>query len=219
VLILDLAAEHVPATLLRQQRLARLVGDRTLDVDLAAGTASFADASAAPPALTVPIQLVGSVSDVHHSFTWAWAVESADEGRTACARALRDYGETHKIAEFTEAVWHTDDVDPFLLAAIARGWCQADALYRAPVPDGAVYLLFGDVMLPPPDAHQMVQALTTGIAMVPMDHRKAMMGLFADNQVAVTGLDDLVVATVGASLVNVVFTEQGRIADVSVSHL
>lgn len=224
MLILDLAAEHVPATLLRQQRLARLVGDRTLDVDLAAGTASFVDAQADPSALTVPIQLVGSVSDVHHSFTWAWAVdsadtESADEGRTACARALRDYGETHQIAEFTEAVWHTDDVDPFLLAAIARGWCQADALYRAPVPDGAVYLLLGDVVLPPPDAHQMVQALTTGIAMVPMDHRKAMMGLFADNQVAVTGLDDLVVATVGIALVNVMFTEQGRIADVSVSHL
>ncbi|MGI9017781.1 MAG: DUF6882 domain-containing protein [Euzebya sp.] len=213
-LILDLAAEHVPATLLRQQRLARLVGDRILDVDLPAGRASFGED------LDFPMQLVGSVANTTKTFTWAWsAPDAAPPEVLRCVTALRDYGLKHELDELSQAVWHTEDVDPFLLASIARGWCQADALYRAPLPDGAVYLLLGQVSLPPPEPHQVVQALTTGIALAPMDHRMATMGLLADAQVSVTGLDEMVVATVGQALVNIVFTPQGRIDDVSVSHL
>ncbi|WP_370324441.1 DUF6882 domain-containing protein [Euzebya sp.] len=212
-LVLDLAAEHVPATLLRQQLLAKLLEGEVPDVDLDAHTATFGDR-------TFDLQVVGTVDDAAHTFTWAWATSGiAPEAVTRCAEALRAYGAEHDVMELSEPVWHTDEVEPFLLAAIARGWCRADALYRAPVPGGAVYLLLGDVELPPPDAHQVVQALTTGIAMAPMDHRAAAMALFADAQVAVTGLDEMVVATIGTSLVNVTFTRDGRIDDVSVSHL
>lgn len=212
-LILDLAAEHVPATLLRQQLLAKLLGSEVPDIDLASGTATFGEH-------TFDLQVVGTVNDAEHTFTWAWSTSGAGpETVVRCAEALRAYGQEHEVAELAEAVWHVDDVEPFLLAAIARGWCRADALYRAPVPGGAVYLLLGDVELGPPDAHQLVQALTTGIAMAPMDHRAAVMALFADAQVAVTGLDEMVVATVGQSLVNVTFTRDGRIDDVSVNHL
>lgn len=213
-LILDLAAEHVPATLLRQQRLAKLIGDAIVDVDLAAGLARFG------PDQAFPMQLVGSVVDAAETFTWAWAAPHAAPAAVLTGvQALREYGQTHDVAELTEAVWHTADVDPFLLAAIARGWTQADAMYRAPVPGGAVYLLLGDVPLPPPDAHQLTQALTTGIALAPMDHRTATMSLFADNNLSLTGMDELLVATVGRSAVTVAFTDKGRIADVQVSQL
>ncbi|CAN5174302.1 hypothetical protein BH23ACT9_BH23ACT9_35290 [soil metagenome] len=213
-LILDLAAEHVPATLARQQRLAVLVGERTVDVDLATGMARFGDD------LAFPLQLVGAVSEEAQTFTWAWAAaDGAPEGLVTGVQALRGYGSEHGIEELTEAVWHTADLDPFLLAAIARGWCQADAMYRTPAPGGAVYLLLGDVPLPAPEAHQLSQALTTGIALAPMDHRRAAVSLFADNRLATTGLGEMVVATVGTSLVSVAFTDQGRIADVSVSHM
>lgn len=214
-LILDLAAEHVPATLLRQQRLARLVGDRTLDLDLASATVTFGED------LTAGVQVVGSVTDAARQFVWAWAADDPSLPADAVrgVTALCDYGRTHVVAEFTEAAWHTDDVDPFLLAAIARGWCGAQALYRTPAPGGAVYLLLDGLDLPAPDAHQVVQALTTGIALAPVDHRQAAMALFADNGFAVTGLDEMVVATVGSALVNVTFTAEGRVDDVGVTHL
>lgn len=214
-LILDLAAEHVPATLLRQQRLAKLVGDADVDVDLDAGLVRFGEE------LQVSAQLAGSTDEAAQTFTWAWAAPegAAPDALLTGVRALRDYGAELGIDELTEAVWHAEDVDPFLLAAIARGWTQADAMLRVPVPGGAVYLLLGDVPLPPPDAHQIRGALTTGIAMAPMDHRRAAMGLFADNNLAVTGLDELLVASIGRSVVSVAFTRQGRIDGVEISQV
>ena len=212
MLILDLAAEHVPATLLRQQRLATLVEDRILDVDLEQGVARFGDD------LSFDLQVVGSVVDAQHTFTWAWATGGDPRLVTAVA-ALRDYGQTHEVEELTEATWHTEDVDPFLLAAIARGWCQADAMYRAPTPGGAVYLLLGDVELPPPTAAQVVQALTTGVALAPMDHRAAAISLFGDNAFSVTGMDDMVVVSVGKQLVNVIYAQDGSIVDVNITNI
>lgn len=213
-LILELAAEHVPATLLRQQRLAVLVGEEVPDIDLDRGVVRFG----AEHAFTV--QVAGTVNDAERTFTWAWATrQGVSSALLTAATGLRAYGREHDIAELAEAVWHTGDVDPFLLAAIARGWAQADAMFRAPLPGGAVYLLLGDVPLPPPDAHQVVQALTTGIALAPMDHRTAAMALCADNAFAVTGLDEMLVVTVGDALVNIAFTPDGRIDDVAVSHL
>lgn len=213
-LILDLAAEHVPATLARQQRLARVVGDGGVDIDLAAGLARFGQD------LAFDLQLVGSVTAADETFTWAWAApDAAPAAVLTGVTALREYGASLGVAELVEAVWHTADVDPYLLAAIARGWCQADAMYRAPVPGGAAYLLLGDVPLPAPTAIELSQALTTGIALAPMDHRRAAMSLFADNRLSVTGMDELLVAIVGKSVVTVAFTPQGRIADVQLSHL
>jgi hypothetical protein len=214
-LILDLAAEHVPATLLRQQRLAKLVGESDVDVDLDTGTVRFGTEVA------VTGQLAGSTSEEAGTFTWAWAAPegAAPDAMLTGVRALRDYGEEMGVDELTEPVWHTADVDPFLLVAIARGWTQADAMLRVPVPGGAVYLLLGDVPLPPPDAHQVRNALTTGIAMAPMDHRRAAMSLFGDNRLGVTGLDELLVASVGRQVVSVAFTRDGRIDDVTVSQV
>lgn len=233
-LILDLAAEHVPATLLRQQRLAALVGEAAVDVDLDRGEVRFdgdgggggdrgdrgGDAGGAGgggAAVTATAQLVGTTSDEARTFTWAWSAPqgSAPDELLTGVRALRDYGVEHEVAELTEAVWHVEDVDPFLLAAIARGWTQADAMLRVPLPTGAAYLLLGGLSLPPPEAHQVAQALTTGIAMAPMDHRRAAMGLFADNRLAVTGMDELLVASVGRAVVTVAF-DGDRIADVRV---
>jgi hypothetical protein len=211
-LILELAAEHVPATLLRQQRLAVLVGEEVPDVDLDAGTVRFG------PAHTFSLQLAGTVDEVARTFTWAWATrQGIRSALLAAATGLREYGREHDVAELAEAVWHVDDVDPFLLAAIARGWSRADAMVRTPVPGGAAYLLLGDVPLPPPGAHQVVQALTTGIALAPVDHRTAVMALCADNGFAVPGLDEVLAVTVGSALVTVAFTPDGRVDDVGVS--
>jgi hypothetical protein len=68
-LILDLAAEHVPATLLRQQRLARLVGDEVGELDLEAGLARFGSE------MQFAAQLVGATDEVADTFTWAWAAQ------------------------------------------------------------------------------------------------------------------------------------------------
>lgn len=212
-LILELAAEHVPATLLRQQRLAVLVGEDVVDVDLPAGVARSAGH-------TFAVQVAGTVNEAERTFTWAWATRhGVSSSVLTAATGLREYGREHDLPELAEPVWHVEDVDPFLLAAIARGWAQADAMFRAPVPGGAVYLLLGDVPLPPAEAHQVVQALTTGIALAPVDHRTAVMSLCADNGFAVTGLDEMLVVTVGSSLVNVAFTADGRVDDIGVSHL
>ena len=114
----------------------------------------------------------------------------------------------------TEAVFASD------AETIGEAMLRAHhAAVDASLPMHRVYLLLGDVSLPQPTAHQVVQALTTGIALAPMDHRVAAMSLFGDTGLSVTGMDQMLVATVGTSIINVAFTSQGRIEDVSVSHL
>ena len=213
--ILELAAEHVPATLLRQQRLARLVGDEVGELEVEAGEARFGSA------LTAPAQLIGATDEVAETFTWAWAAAEGafPEAVLTAVNGLRDYGQLVGADELTEAVWSTLDVDPFLLAAIARGWTQADALYRFPYFDGAMYALLGDVPLPAVQAHEFVQALTTGIAMAPMDHRQATVALCRDAGLSTTGLDEIVVATIDSSAVTVAFTRDGRIDGVDVARI
>lgn len=208
-LILDLAAEHVPTTLLRQQRLASLVGDAVGELDLPSARAIF-------DAHQFPVQLVGATSEDAEAFTWAWAAAEGtlDDGLLVTARSLRDYGEDHGLAELAEAVWSIHDVDPFLLTAIARGWAQADALYRFPFVGGAMYALLGDVPLPAVQPQGFIQALTTGIAMAPMDHRQAAVALCRDAGLSTTGLDDIVVVTIGTSVVTIAFTDTGRISGV-----
>jgi hypothetical protein len=208
-LVLELAAEHVAATLLRQQRLALLAGEDVPEVDLDAGAARLG-------AHRLSVQVAGTVDEAARTFTWAWATRrGVPSAALAAVTGLRCYGEEHGVAELAEAVWHVDDVDPFLLVAIARGWTRADAMYRAPLPGGAVYLLLGDVPLPPPQPHQVVQALTTAVAMAPVDHRVALVSMCADAGLAMTGLDDVVAVTVGDRLVSVTFDRSGRIADVT----
>lgn len=212
-LILDLAAEHVPATLLRQQRLARLVGDEVGELDLEAGLARFGSD------MQFAAQLVGATDEVADTFTWAWAAQegSFDRALVAGVTALRDYGMANGVDELSEAVWSVLDVDPFLLAAIARGWTQASAMYRFPYFEGAMYALLGDVPLPPVQAQEFVQALTTGVAMAPMDHRVATVALCRDAGLSTTGLDEIVVATIGTTAVTVAFTRDGRIDGVDIT--
>jgi len=215
VLILELAAEHVPATLLRQQRLARLVGDAVGELDVEAGVARFGDVG------TFPAQLVGATDEHGETFTWAWAAPEGSLPETALAAVgnLRAYGQEHELDELTEAVWSTLDVDPFLLAAIARGWTRAEAMYRFGWYGGAMYALLGDVPLPAVQPQEFVQALTTGIAMAPMDHRKATVALCRDAGLSTTGLDEIVVATIGRTAVTVAFTRDGRIDGVDTSRV
>lgn len=207
MLILDLAAEHVPATLLRQQRLARLVGEAEGELSVPDGTATFGDVG------TFPVQLLGATDELGETFTWAWAAEDGafPEPVLEAVGNLRAYGQEHELAELTEAVWSTLDVDPFLLASIGRGWTRADAMYRFGWYGGGMYALLGDVPLPAVQPQEFIQALTTGIAMAPMDHRKATVALCRDAGLSTTGLDEIVVATIGRTAVTIAFTRDGRI--------
>ncbi|WP_336249933.1 DUF6882 domain-containing protein [Stomatohabitans albus] len=215
--VLDLAGTHLPATLARGERFVRLVGDTPGILDLDDGRIQFGDKQ-------WPIQIVGTTDTEAHAWVWAWADgQPFPEELTITARALRDMGKRELLPEFGEAIWHLDDIQPYVVAAIARGWGLADVLYRVPIDHRAIYVLMSDVTLPAPKAHELANALTTAIAMVPIDHRRATVDLMADARIPTTGVDEVVLATVPPSgpdgkpeSVTITFTPQGKIADVGV---
>lgn len=215
--VLDLAGSHLPSTLARGERFARLVGEEPGLLDLDDGRIRFGDK-------VWPIQIVGTTDTEAQAWVWAWADgQPFPEELTITARALRDLGKQEYLPEFGEAIWHLDDIQPFVLGAIARGWGLADVLYRVPIDHRAIYVLIGEVNLPAPKAHELSTALTTAIAMVPIDHRRATVDLFADARIPTTGIDEVVLATVPPSApgnqpesVTVTFTPEGKIADIGV---
>lgn len=215
--VLDLAGSHLPSTLARGARFARLVGDEPGVLDLEDGRIRFG-------AHTWPIQIVGTTDLDAEAWVWAWADgQPFPDTLTTTVRALRDQGKAEYLPEFTEAIWHLDDIQPFVLGAIARGWGLADVLYRVPIDHRAIYVLIGEVDLPAPKAHELSHALTTAIAMVPIDHRRATVDLLADAQIPTTGVDELVLATVPPASpgeqpesVTITFTPAGKIADIAV---
>lgn len=215
--VLDLAGSHLPATLARGERFARMVGDTPGVLDLDDGRIQFGEDR-------WPIQIVGTTDTEAKAWIWAWAPgQPFSEELTITARALRDLGKQEYLPEFSEPIWHLEDIQPFVLGAIARGWGLAEVLYRVPIDHRAIYVLISDLTLPAPKAHELSHALTTAIAMVPIDHRRASVDLFADAKIPTTGIDEVVLATVPPAgpngqpeSVTVTFTPQGKIADIGV---
>lgn len=123
----------------RQTRLSQKIGDADWTFDMASGTLSFGG-------LTLAVQLLGTEAYGNNSWLWAWANDKSGipEHLTTHARAMRDYGVEHGVAEFAQPEHSLDDVDGHFMSVAATGLMQANAYYRGPYDGGALYMLITD---------------------------------------------------------------------------
>lgn len=157
-------------TALRQDQLATAtdaLGEHRWDVDLEAGTFTFA--SADDPARTVVAtpHLLASIAPGPRSLMWSWALPQGD--RTGITDRLRAYGDEHGIAELTQGEVAFpddagDDLEDWIVAlahAIGGAAVEITGLspyYSAPT-GGARAVLLLDAPLEPLTIAAAVSAL------------------------------------------------------------
>lgn len=90
-------------TALRQDQLLAAtdaLGEHRWDVDLAAGTFTFASAEQTDRTLTATPHLLASIAPGPRSLMWSWAMPQGD--RSGITERLRAYGAEHGIPELTQ---------------------------------------------------------------------------------------------------------------------
>jgi hypothetical protein len=130
-----LLVEHGLLALERQVLLQALVGERDWQFDQNEGTIRFL------PDLAFPAQCIGSESDSAHTWLWAWANASIDEGRAQRASEAREIGARRGYAFMNEPEVPLSRLESgHLVGLVICGLTGADAYYRCPYEGGALYV-------------------------------------------------------------------------------
>ncbi|MGF1503843.1 MAG: hypothetical protein GYB64_09905 [Chloroflexi bacterium] len=134
--------EHIGLAYDKQVYLADSIGSQhRWQFDLVPGTVTFNGQ------LTFAVQLLGTQSDEHNTWLWAWANDASGlpDRLLRAARDLKAYGEQHDIAELTTAELPISEmINGLRLAAVASGLCAAKCFYRGEYDGGALFLLVTD---------------------------------------------------------------------------
>lgn len=140
----NLYLDHIAASVDKQLYLVDLLEQHTeqgWQFDLNRGRLTF------PPRFDLATQVLGTESLVSNTWLWGWANRRSriPPALLEGAIALQRYGQERGITEFTRPQLPlSPQVNGFYLAVIASGLYRANAYYRAPYDDGAVYLLIKD---------------------------------------------------------------------------
>jgi hypothetical protein len=128
-----------------QFRLDALLGEHQWRVDKEKGVATFSPAN-----LKCAVQFIGTHSTRTNSWLWADAnTRSKLPARTlALCRRVRDIGRARHLPQFYEDHFrisdHVGEATPDTLAMVATHLGGADAYYRGPYRNGAVYFAFSN---------------------------------------------------------------------------
>lgn len=177
-------------TALRQDQLATAtasLGEHRWDVDLAAGTFTFA--SNEDPATTIDAipHLLTSIAPGPRSLVWSWALPQGD--RTGVTDELRAYGEQHGIPELTQGEVPfpddaADDIDDWIaeIAHVIGGAAVEitgrSPYYSAPFGGGSRAVLLLDAPLPPLTVAAALAALPRVLTeLAPTDPRSSVWDL------------------------------------------
>lgn len=157
----------------RQYRLAERVGERPWSLSLETGKLSFGDD------LSWAIQVVGTESYAKATWLWAWGnnVSSIPDGLLEAAKKVRDFGARKTVRELEDRTFGLDVANGYVLASVASGLLEAQAYYRAPFEDGAVYVLITDPSFPAernPSTGTMVQAVRKAMQTFELDAPSAL---------------------------------------------
>lgn len=120
----------------RQLALSEILGDRDWTFNQDDGVLRIGDD------ITLPAQILGSVSKRSRTWLWAWANESIDDALDAGSRRLARIGREHGLTILVEPQLDLARIiDGHLLALGAVGILDADAYFRGSHPGGEVFLL------------------------------------------------------------------------------
>ncbi len=113
------------------------------DYDLDAGNLVFSDGGVAK--VIASIQVVGSTSNMSHTWLWAWANESLPPNVTEQAREVRQFGIAEGLSRLTEPQLADDEFLGWEMTAIAARIVGAKGAYRCPADNGFMYVVYKDI--------------------------------------------------------------------------
>ena len=161
----------------KQEKLARLIGQHDMELDIDAGKIRFSDD------LAVPFQLLGTESGNTLTWLWAWADEHPDVPVHILSAAfqLKDWGEKHDVQEFSTPSVDLNRADGPVISLIASEVCNASCYYRDPYEGGALYVLLFEKSIdaqPPLDLTSLSRGLSNLVSLYEFNHRNALLSYF-----------------------------------------
>lgn len=207
----DLFHRSAAIALDRQLWLAELVADSEWHIDVSEARLTFGDR------YRWAVQFLGTESYADGTWRWAWSNRSGlPHHGLSSAVGLRDAGDQNGIAEFTEARLPLGDIDGHTLATVASVLRSANAYYRCPYEDGALFVLIQDLWYPRTEIEPVERVATVfpqSLAALPLsDHRLAWTSYLAYYGLdAVADGDSLVTARDGVPVLRATFDDLNRL--------
>jgi hypothetical protein len=127
----------------KQERLAGLIGDHTVELDLDAGLVRFSGS------FEFPFQVLGTESDNTLTWLWAWAEEQTEVPGDLMRAALemKEWGAQAGVTECTRPSVDLNEADGHVLSLIASEVCRASCYYHDAYEGGGLFLLlFGQAI-------------------------------------------------------------------------
>lgn len=107
--------------------------------DQGLGTIAFCDE--AGPQVVGKMLVVGSTSRSSGTWLWSWDNETVLRSMSEPLGKVRRVGEVRGFPKLAEPHWPADETDAWEMAIVASYVLEADALYRSPDENGALFLL------------------------------------------------------------------------------
>lgn len=214
---------HAGISFGKQLALGDLISGHPWRVDLGAGWIRFGND------YQFPIQIIGTESEISHTWLWAWAneqligqLEALDAIQLLdCVNHLRDYGADGAVAALITPELALDEIDGHMLAMLATGVCRADAYYRGPYEGGSAYFLLTNTALQDvqADLARVATVINQVISLYPVEH-SIMIGAYLEYQGFVVqdlGFKWVATRDEDDAIMTVLFDEQGRMASLKFS--
>jgi hypothetical protein len=92
--------------------------------------------------LTGKVQIIGSFDTADDTWLWAWANPSVQPAIQEDALKLKEYGEKHGLDQLTEAKWQGEELDGWMMTALAVKLLDAEGAYRGPAGSLRIFMVF-----------------------------------------------------------------------------
>ncbi len=148
-----LLVEYAAAAFDKQLRIADFLGEGwSWQLDTTSGVLTITQKGGGK--ILMPVQILGSESQHAGTWLWSWANEESalPPKMVAAALALRRFGETNGIREFTEPEIPVDYLPGDVISMVGVGLSDSCGYFRGPYDGGAVFLLIEQIpgMTEPP---------------------------------------------------------------------
>ncbi len=203
--------QYALLSLEKQEKLVRLIGEHTAELDLDSGKIIFDNG------LDLPFQALGTESDNTLTWLWAWAEEQTEipENLLTSSLQLKEWGKREGIAEFVIPSVDLNRADGHVLSLIAAEINEASCYYRSSYEGGSVFvLIFSEAVdrQPPFALAGLSRQFTDLISRYELNHRNALVFYLCANNLSFNEKGPFVTAELATGeRLTAEFDEQGRL--------
>jgi hypothetical protein len=112
------------------------------DVDQDQGFIVFTNTRTAHRRLVGQVQIIGSFDTTDDTWLWAWANPTVRPALQADSLQLKAYGEEQGLDQLTEAKWEGEELDAWMMTALAVKLLGAEGAYRGPAGRLHIFMVF-----------------------------------------------------------------------------